>query len=842
MLTLNDGRSELWQWDTGRTLNVDVECSQVHFSNKVFGRSIDVDVVGGMAIIPDVLLQTDKDLTAWVFVGTPENGYTKISKVFKVNKRNKPSDYVFTPPEQTTLGEILKRLDDIESSQDPDAIKNAVDDYLANNPIKVEEKDPTVPEWAKQPTPPDVKIPDKLPNPHSITFTGAVNASYDGSDPVEIIIPGSGGNVDLTGVTEYHASNNLYDPENLVGTHIINGSSVSGLSNWIPVKAKTKYASNKATQYYFFDSNKNYLSGTSLVGTTVVFTAPQDGFVLLNRYGATDIIVVEGTSLGNYYEGYYALKEILTKRVSKADNNSWVGKKWLAIGDSLTDPQYADKGYPYLVSKALGLTLTNVGASGKVMNYFVDLIPGYADDFDLVTVLLGSNNQGYNCPVGSLNDGVDYTSNNSFYAQAQKVAEVLMAKYPSAVIAFMTPIRRTDADDNPKNNDEGYHINALGLTTEPYAEAVKEVADYYGLPCLDLYHNGINPKSEWMRQLYFVNADGTHPNNDGHAKYTAPVIKDFLESLAPFGERIVVEPDIPKPDEPGTDEPVANYTVTNTLTNAANSNSAVSVEHGASYSATITANDGYELDSVTVTMGGTDISAYAVNGGTITIASVTGNIVITATATKTEVDSGEAVLVHSYLGTSVPEDKILVDQTGTFDLPLISGATVFGTDYSHSDAPAIEAGDSISIKFVNAMRNTVYYTQSVGVDTSGRSGIHIGINGSTDTDGRVRVTLGGKPSDGGAFGDGTIACGYRTADGNLDSIDSGIAWVKGETHTVTITVNATDNTMKLYVDGSLTGEKIMTSNLQVDGFTVTVRNEFPFDRLEVYKGIITDVG
>ena len=40
MLTLNDGRSELWQWDTGRSLTVDADCSQVHFSNKVFGRSI----------------------------------------------------------------------------------------------------------------------------------------------------------------------------------------------------------------------------------------------------------------------------------------------------------------------------------------------------------------------------------------------------------------------------------------------------------------------------------------------------------------------------------------------------------------------------------------------------------------------------------------------------------------------------------------------------------------------------------------------------------------------------------------------------------------------------------
>ena len=113
MLTLNDGRSELWQWDTGRTLAVDADCSQVHFSNKVFGRSIDVNVTDGVAIIPDILLQTDKDLNVWAFVGTTENGYTKISKTFKVNRRNKPADYVFAPTDQMTLQTIQRQIGDL---------------------------------------------------------------------------------------------------------------------------------------------------------------------------------------------------------------------------------------------------------------------------------------------------------------------------------------------------------------------------------------------------------------------------------------------------------------------------------------------------------------------------------------------------------------------------------------------------------------------------------------------------------------------------------------------------------------------------------------------------------
>ena len=137
MLTLNDGRDELWQWDTGRTLIVDPDCSQVHFRKNVFDRSIDVNVVNGVAIIPDVLLQTDKDLVVWAFSGTAENGYTKIRKTFKVNRRNKPADYVFTPPDQTSLEEIKERVGYLESMQDPGAIKNAVEDYLERNPVEV---------------------------------------------------------------------------------------------------------------------------------------------------------------------------------------------------------------------------------------------------------------------------------------------------------------------------------------------------------------------------------------------------------------------------------------------------------------------------------------------------------------------------------------------------------------------------------------------------------------------------------------------------------------------------------------------------------------------------------
>ena len=75
-------------------------------------------------------------------------------------------------------------------------------------------------------------------------------------------------------------------------------------------------------------------------------------------------------------------------------------------------------------------------------------------------------------------------------------------------------------------------------------------------------------------------------------------------------------------------------TITNTLTHVTNSNAATSIENETAYSATLSADTGYTLDTVTVTMGGTDITSTAYSDGGISIASVTGDIVITAGATK----------------------------------------------------------------------------------------------------------------------------------------------------------------------------------------------------------------
>lgn len=75
------------------------------------------------------------------------------------------------------------------------------------------------------------------------------------------------------------------------------------------------------------------------------------------------------------------------------------------------------------------------------------------------------------------------------------------------------------------------------------------------------------------------------------------------------------------------------YSITKTVSNATISNSTTRIMKGKPYSATISVDEGCELSTVSVKMGGVDITSMSYADGTITIASVTGDIEITVQAT-----------------------------------------------------------------------------------------------------------------------------------------------------------------------------------------------------------------
>lgn len=185
----------------------------------------------------------------------------------------------------------------------------------------------------------------------------------------------------------------------------------------------------------------------------------------------------------------------------------------------------------------------------------------------------------------------------------------------------------------------------------------------------------------------------------------------------------------------GTVEPTppatTKYTITNNLSHATNSNTTTSVEKNSSYSANITANSNYRIKTVTVTMGGVNITNTAYSNGRINISSVTGNVVITVTTesvtseiTRYTITNNLSHATNSNSATSI-EEKSSYTATITADSNYrIKNVTVtmYGTDITND----VYSGGRIIIPRVIGdivITVTTEYISSGGEDTSNLEGI-----------------------------------------------------------------------------------------------------------------------
>ena len=130
-ITLDDGRTELWQWDTGRKIVVDDESvSEVHYSKYSSTQAITREVIDGKAEIPNFLLQDTHAVTVYAYSGSIENGYTMAEKTFNVLKKPKPANYVETEEDKAILSKLKAEIGDLSTLQTEakDSLVNAVNE------------------------------------------------------------------------------------------------------------------------------------------------------------------------------------------------------------------------------------------------------------------------------------------------------------------------------------------------------------------------------------------------------------------------------------------------------------------------------------------------------------------------------------------------------------------------------------------------------------------------------------------------------------------------------------------------------------------------------------------
>lgn len=273
------------------------------------------------------------------------------------------------------------------------------------------------------------------------------------------------------------------------------------------------------------------------------------------------------------------------------------GVEGLVAAEVLCDDNSTDTGHGYVTDTVFSIAgvaeIARTTASNNETHYY-DNMPAI--------VISSTGADELTCTVSAIDlevlakiTGQTYDSNTGTFIEGQRVVKYFALGYKT---------KKT-------NGEEVYVWRYKGT---------------FGIP--DSTHSTENDGTDANGQtVTFTGISTTHKftnvGNKGAKAINVEVAKE-LADVSTFFDTVTT---------PDTLQPASTlYKVTNALTNCTTSNSAEKVKTGTVYSATITAGQGTTLGTVTVFMGGTDVSSTAVAGGTISIASVTGDIVVVAAA------------------------------------------------------------------------------------------------------------------------------------------------------------------------------------------------------------------
>ncbi|MBQ7875232.1 MAG: hypothetical protein IJ306_08775, partial [Oscillospiraceae bacterium] len=253
-------------------------------------------------------------------------------------------------------------------------------------------------------------------------------------------------------------------------------------------------------------------------------------------------------------------------------NESWAGSQVLNTQDSNSGDLGPD------AAMASVTRIKNVGANGTP---------------DVIFFFGAGNDMGRGVALGSFDPATAPTEVDLSTKKWDNLADAYVAAimrlqyfYPDSEIVVMTTYAMPSYVTEAKLNK--------------YAPVLNAICDHYGVKYIDLRNAGVT---------FDMLPDNIHPNAEGMDRITEAVLDFVLNEyeIVP-GENVV-------------------YSVTHELTNAqAEKHYYKGVSAGRTFEETIS---GEEV-SVKVTMGGKDITASAYKDGKITISSVTGDIVITA--------------------------------------------------------------------------------------------------------------------------------------------------------------------------------------------------------------------
>lgn len=231
--------------------------------------------------------------------------------------------------------------------------------------------------------------------------------------------------------------------------------------------------------------------------------------------------------------------------VPRPEENQWEGARVAVFGDSITDPGQTNTQHVYWQYLADWLKW-KPGVFGISGHRWSDM-PGQidraekemGDDVDVVTIFLGTNDYAGATPLGQWYDFVEGSTNwwgktvtlkrrvlnrdrNTVRGMINIALERIRTRWPKARVILFTPIHREYFAWGTTNvqPDESWP-NTSGLYVDDYIRCVREAADVWGCPVVDLYRDsGLLPRLDDHHRTEFrsFDTDGLHPNSEGHLR------------------------------------------------------------------------------------------------------------------------------------------------------------------------------------------------------------------------------------------------------------------------------------------------------------------------------------
>lgn len=244
-----------------------------------------------------------------------------------------------------------------------------------------------------------------------------------------------------------------------------------------------------------------------------------------------------------------------------APKNQWKGKKVAYLGDSITDKIHVGttKNYWQYLQEMLGIEPLVYGINGHQWNGILEqakkLKAEQGDKIDAIFIFAGTNDYNGSVPLGEWyttkeeetrvsgpstavrKRRITVMDNKTVRGRINMAMDYLKTNFPTQQIIVLTPIHRAFAQFGEKNiqPDESFP-NALGLYIDDYVSAIKETANVWAVPVIDLNSIcGLYPlKDEYVRYFHDGKTDRLHPNAEGHYRMAKALMYQLLAYPSDF--------------------------------------------------------------------------------------------------------------------------------------------------------------------------------------------------------------------------------------------------------------------------------------------------------------------